>query len=217
MKIQIGKTSRIQNINSEPISDEHGSESSGSDICIPRRKKRKRNPFIDDEADIDGSCSGDENDDDMDDMQSFIDDSEVIKENDFHMTKRIEVELNRENLLKFLAGQTKSALAQIGLDFVYSHPQDIFKQRGKSFLEKIFKPWVTALLRIKTITVRDWKRKYIIYKKKICGHMIISFVNFGLSNHLKLSITNKSFKMKTPKHLKTLLLSNHFCLTMLMF
>ena len=115
----------------------HNSESSrlesdssdGSEIVVNRyRKKRKRNPFLDDEAEDDGPCSDDDNDGYSDaELSDFIDDSGDFTENNFTKNKKVEIEVNKENLLKFLNGQTKQELEHMGLVFVYSHPQDLFK------------------------------------------------------------------------------------------
>ena len=103
------------------------SESDDSEICI-QRKRRRKNPFLDDEAEFDGSCSDDEPEEIFDaDLADFIDDSEDLTANDFRMNKTVEIDLNRENLLQFLTEQTKHDLEQIGLRFVYSHPTDLFK------------------------------------------------------------------------------------------
>ena len=104
------------------------SDSDESDICVVRKKRRKTNPFIDDEADDDNndSCSADDDDADSDgNLDGFIDDSEEPEMNDFEMNKKVEIELNREKLLKFLADQTTRDLEQMGLSFVYSHPEEL--------------------------------------------------------------------------------------------
>lgn len=102
--------------------------SDDSEIFVNRRRKRRRrNPFLDDEAELDGQCSDDDNDDNLDaDLSDFIDDSDLT-ENNFGMHKKIEMEINKENLLKFLESQTKRELEQMGLGFVYSHPTDLVK------------------------------------------------------------------------------------------
>lgn len=94
-----------------------------------RRKKRKKNPFLDDEAELDGACSDDENDEDLDgDLDGFIDDSETFHDENFHdFNKKIEIELNRERLLEFLTDKTKHDLEAMGLRFVYSHPSHLLK------------------------------------------------------------------------------------------
>ena len=114
----------------------HGSDSmqlgsvssDDSEIFVNRRRqRRRRNPFLDDEAELDGQCSDDDNDDNLDaDLSDFIDDSDLT-ENNFGMHKKIEMEINKENLLKFLESQTKRELEQMGLEFVYSHPTDLVK------------------------------------------------------------------------------------------
>ena len=116
------------NLNSDLNSMRIESDSDESDICVVRKKRRKTNPFIDDEADDDNndSCSADENDADSDgNLDGFIDDSEEPVLNDFDLNKQVEIEINREKLLKFLADQTSRDLEQMGLSFVYSHPEDL--------------------------------------------------------------------------------------------
>ena len=114
---QVSKSNRLESDSSD-----------GSEIVVNRRKKRKRNPFLDDEAEHDGQCSDDDNDCNSDaDLSDFIDDSEDFTENNFPINKKVEIEVNKENLLKFLKGQTKRELEHIGLGFVYSHPNDLFK------------------------------------------------------------------------------------------
>ena len=100
--------------------------SDDSDVCVIRKKRRKKNPFLDDEAENDDECSDDDDGEDMDnDLEGFIDDSEETSLNDFGMNKKIEIQLNRENLLKYLTCQSSRDLEKIGLTFVYSHPMDL--------------------------------------------------------------------------------------------
>ena len=83
---------------------------------------------MDDEAEFDGVGSDDENDDDLDsDLDGFIDDSESCDQNFHDFNKKIEIELNREKLLEFLAEKTKHDLEAMGLRFVYSHPSHLLK------------------------------------------------------------------------------------------
>ena len=106
-----------------------GSDSSDADeIRLNRPKRRKKNPFIDDEAEYDGESSDEQQDDELDiDLDGFIDDSDFIDQNQFATNKRIEIELNHESLLKFLDSQTKDDLENMGLRFVYSHPSDLLR------------------------------------------------------------------------------------------
>lgn len=91
-----------------------------------RKKRRKKNPFLDDEAENDGQCSDDDDSDDLDDdLDGFIDDSAETNSNDFDMHKKIEIQLNRENLLQFLSIKSSGDLEKIGLTFVYSSPTDL--------------------------------------------------------------------------------------------
>lgn len=100
--------------------------SDDSDICVIRKKRRKKNPFLDDEAANDDECSDDDDGEDLDDdLDGFIDDSEETSSNDFGTHKKIEIQLNRENLLQYLSRQTSRDLEKIGLTFVYSHPTDL--------------------------------------------------------------------------------------------
>ena len=106
------------------------SDSEDSEIFVVRKKRKKSNPFIDDEANgsSDDTASDGESDADSDgNLDGFIDDSEEVHENDFEMNKKTEIQVNRDNVLKFLSEQTESALQKMGLAFVYSHPEDLFE------------------------------------------------------------------------------------------
>ena len=46
-------------------------------------------------------------------------------ENNFNLQKKIEIEINREVLLKYLEGLNESAWDNIGISFIYSKPADL--------------------------------------------------------------------------------------------
>ena len=90
------------------------------------RKRRKKNQFLDDEADGDGRISDEENSDEFDeDLDGFIDDSENNPEADFELHKKVEIELNKVALRKFLEAQDTSTLEEMGIGFIYSKPSDL--------------------------------------------------------------------------------------------
>ena len=82
---------------------------------------------MDDEAEADGGNFNDDNSDDMDtDMEDFIDDnSDNLSEPDFDLRKKVEIELNRVALRKFLEAQEDTTLKEIGMGFIYSKPSDL--------------------------------------------------------------------------------------------
>ena len=91
-----------------------------------RTKRRKRNPFLDDEAESDGDGENEKNDEDSNaDLDGFIDDSADESETNFELRKQVEIELNREALKKFIESQETSDLEEMGLSFVYSLPSDL--------------------------------------------------------------------------------------------
>lgn len=122
-QIKLSSTKLTSYVNSLQLETQSSDE---SDICVVRKKRRKKNPFLDDEAENDGEYSDDDDDEDLDDdLEGFIDDSEVTSSNDFGKHKKIEIQLNRENLLQYLSRQTSHDLEKIGLTFIYSHPTDL--------------------------------------------------------------------------------------------
>ena len=130
-------------INSSPS---HSISSDGSDICVVseinstvitsfqiRKKRRKRNPFLDDEAESDGDDQYEETNEDLDaDLEGFIDNSEEESENNFDLRKKVEIELNRVELQKFLESRNNSDLEEMGLSFVYSTVTDLVSWCGKT-------------------------------------------------------------------------------------
>ena len=93
-----------------------------------RKKRRKRNPFLDDEAESDGDGHFEENSEDSDEnLEGFINDSEDESENNFALRKKVKIELNRVALQKFIENQDNSALEEIGISFVYSTANDLLK------------------------------------------------------------------------------------------
>ena len=98
-----------------------------------RKKRRKRNPFLDDEAESDGDDQYEETNEDLDaDLEGFIDNSEEESENNFDLRKKVEIELNRVELQKFLESRNNSELEEMGLSFVYSTVTDLVSWCGKT-------------------------------------------------------------------------------------
>ena len=90
-----------------------------------RTKRKKRNPFLDDEAESDGDGENEIDEDSDADLDGFIDDSVNESETNFDLRKQVEIELNREALKKFIVSQETSDLEEMGLSFVYSLPSDL--------------------------------------------------------------------------------------------
>ena len=83
---------------------------------------------MDDEAESDGEDQCEETNEDLDaDLEGFIDDSEEESENNFDLRKKVEIELNRVALEKFLKSRNDSDLEEMGLSFVYSTTSDLVK------------------------------------------------------------------------------------------
>ena len=83
---------------------------------------------MDDEAESDGEDQCEETNEDLDaDLEGFIDDSEEESENDFDLRKKVEIELNRVALEKFLKSRNDSDFEEMGLSFVYSTTSDLVK------------------------------------------------------------------------------------------
>ena len=81
---------------------------------------------MDDEAEGEGDNSNDDNSDGLDsDMEDFIDDDSNLSEPDFELRKKVEIELNRVAVRKFLEAQEDSFLKEIGIGFIYSKPSDL--------------------------------------------------------------------------------------------
>ena len=93
-----------------------------------RKKRRKRNPFLDDEAESDGEDKDEETNEDLDaDLEGFIDDSDDESQTNYELRKKVEIELNRVELQKFLESRNNSDLEEMGLRFVYSTITDLVK------------------------------------------------------------------------------------------
>ena len=95
---------------------------------IPRRKKKKKCVFLDDEVDVENETN--DEDDDSDELDSsdetFIDDSEALNVGyNYNARRKIEIEVNKEKLSKFLSSSDTKLLAEIGLRFNYSNLNDI--------------------------------------------------------------------------------------------
>ena len=83
---------------------------------------------MDDEAESDGEDQCEETNEDLDaDLEGFIDDSEEESENNFDLRKKVEIELNRVALEKFLKSRNDSDFEEMGLSFVYSTTSDLVK------------------------------------------------------------------------------------------
>ena len=83
---------------------------------------------MDDEAESDGEDQCEETNEDLDaDLEGFIDDSEEESENNFNLRKKVEIELNRVALEKFLKSRNDSDFEEMGLSFVYSTTSDLVK------------------------------------------------------------------------------------------
>lgn len=83
---------------------------------------------MDDEAESDGEDDAENSQEDLDvDLEGFIDDSGDDTEINFDLRKKVEIEINRVALQKYLETQEKSALEDMGLSFIYSLPADLVK------------------------------------------------------------------------------------------
>ena len=81
---------------------------------------------MNDEAEGDDGVSDEENSDESDgDLDDFIDDSDNMTEADYELHKKVEIELNKVALRKFLEAQEISSLEEMGIGFIYSKPSDL--------------------------------------------------------------------------------------------
>ena len=81
---------------------------------------------MNDEAEGDDGVSDQENSDESDgDLDDFIDDSDNMTEADYELHKKVEIELNKVALRKFLEAQEISSLEEMGIGFIYSKPSDL--------------------------------------------------------------------------------------------
>ena len=83
---------------------------------------------MDDEAESDGEDKDEETHEDLDaDLEGFIDDSDDETQTNYELRKKVEIELNRVELQKFLETRNNSELEEMGLRFVYSTTTDLVK------------------------------------------------------------------------------------------
>ena len=83
---------------------------------------------MDDEAESDGEDKDEETNEDLDaDLEGFIDDSDDETQTNYELRKKVEIELNRVELQKFLESRNNSELEEMGLRFVYSTTTDLVK------------------------------------------------------------------------------------------
>lgn len=83
---------------------------------------------MNDEAESDGEDKDEETNEDLDaDLEGFIDDSDDETQTNYEMRKKVEIELNRVELQKFLESRNNSELEEMGLRFVYSTTTDLVK------------------------------------------------------------------------------------------
>ena len=92
-----------------------------------KRKKKKKCPFLDDEAEIHNACSSEESTDAHSSDLDFIDDSEEFTiDKNFNSRKEREIAVNREKLKQFLESLDETIICEIGFDFSFSNLSDIF-------------------------------------------------------------------------------------------
>ena len=97
------------------------------DRIVRKPKRRKRNVFLDDEADCDDM--DDDQDEEMNDSENdFIDDSECSHgSQEILANKRREIEANKIALFTYLKEQTNEELEQLGLKFDLTQIEDLFE------------------------------------------------------------------------------------------
>ena len=97
------------------------------DRIVRKQKRRKRNVFLDDEADCDDM--DDDQDEEMNDSENdFIDDSELTQgSQEVLANKRREIEANKIALFTYLNELTNEDLEHIGLKFDLTRIEDLFE------------------------------------------------------------------------------------------
>ena len=98
---------------------------------IRRGRKRKSNPFLDDEAECEDDNENENVDDDTeneDSEDSFIDNNDVVaKKSDFMESKLLEIEANKRKLMTHINGLPRAEFDKLGLTFCYTNIIDLFK------------------------------------------------------------------------------------------
>ena len=97
------------------------------DRIVRKPKRRKRNVFLDDEADCDDMDDG--QDEEMNDSENdFIDDSECTQgSQEVLANKRREIEANKIALLTYLKELSNEDLEHFGLKFDLSQIEDLIQ------------------------------------------------------------------------------------------
>ena len=97
------------------------------DRIVRKPKRRKRNVFLDDEADCDDMDDG--QDEEMNDSENdFIDDSECTQgSQEVLANKRREIEANKIALFTYLNELTNEDLEPLGLKFDLTRIEDLFE------------------------------------------------------------------------------------------
>ena len=107
--------------------DSQGEDEDEDRIARKPRKRRKKNVFLDDEADCDDL--DDDQEEGMNDSESdFIDDSEISQGTDGILAeKRREIEANKIALLTYLKELSNEDIEHLGLKFDLSQIEDLIQ------------------------------------------------------------------------------------------
>ena len=110
------------------VSNESQVELEDDEDRVARKPRRRRNVFLDDEADCDDMNDEDNECLNNDSDNEFIDDSEHSQGSlEVLATKRRELEANKIALFTYLKELTKEELANLGMKFDLTQIEDLFE------------------------------------------------------------------------------------------
>ena len=110
------------------VSNESQVELEDDEDRVARKPRRRRNVFLDDEADCDDMNDEDNECLNNDSDNEFIDDSEHSQgSQEVLATKRRELEANKIALFTYLKELTKEELANLGMKFDLTQIEDLFE------------------------------------------------------------------------------------------
>ena len=103
-------------------------DSSDDDQPIRRKRSKRRNCFLDDEAEDTVGEDSDSEDSDEGDLSDFIDDTiDNNGDDDYESRKKLEIQKNKIKLSNYIASLSDTEQTLIGLSFAYTNIDDIFE------------------------------------------------------------------------------------------
>ena len=104
-------------------------DSSDEDQPVRKSKKRrKQNPFLDDEAECDETDGSNDELEPTDADSQFIDDSEIERDNEnINAERKKELDMNKIALLTYFEQMSNDELANIGMKFDLTKIEDLLQ------------------------------------------------------------------------------------------